>query len=100
VEGFAAMLISRGVQSVLASPWAVDDLSTAWLMRRFYEFWAEPEGTKIAALRRAQLDLLRTDASAIASGTRKLAMDDEDEPRSEALRFSHPYHWAPFVLLG
>jgi CHAT domain-containing protein/Tfp pilus assembly protein PilF len=100
VEGFAAMLISRGVQSVLASLWAVDDLSTAWLMRRFYEFWAEPEGTKIAALRRAQLDLLRTDASAIASGTRKLAMDDEDEPRSEAFRFSHPYHWAPFVLLG
>jgi CHAT domain-containing protein len=60
---------------VLASLWSVADESTADLMTRFYRYLKAGQ-SKDAALRRAQLDLLRrTDVS-------------------------HPFHWAAFTLSG
>jgi CHAT domain-containing protein len=64
-----------GARSVLASLWSVADESTADLMTRFYRYLKAGQ-SKDAALRRAQLDLLRrTDVS-------------------------HPFHWAAFTLSG
>ena len=63
-----------GAQSVLASLWSVDDYSTIQLMKRFYaELHAG--ASKAAALRTAQLQLLRSSAK-------------------------EPYYWAPFSLTG
>lgn len=62
-----------GAQSVLVSLWDVNDRSTASLMGRFYRRLRETPD-RAAALRDAML------------ATR------EEEP--------HPYHWAPFVLIG
>ena len=73
-EGFAALVQQRGVKAVLASLWPVADESTAPLMTEFYR--ARREGlSKAAALRQAQIETLKG-------------------------RHAHPYHWAPFVLLG
>ncbi len=66
-----------GARSVVASLWSVSDASTPELMRRFYTYLRAGE-TKAEALRRAQVDLLR-------SGDPRLA---------------HPYHWAAFQLYG
>lgn len=66
-----------GARSVLASLWSVSDASTPELMRRFYTYLRDGK-TKDEALRRAQVDLLR-------SGDPGLA---------------HPYHWAAFQLYG
>lgn len=74
-EGFAALVQQRGVKAVIASLWAVADESTAPLMTAFYR--ARQEGlSKAAALQAAQIALL-------GGG-----------------RHAHPYHWAPFTLLG
>jgi CHAT domain-containing protein/Tfp pilus assembly protein PilF len=74
-EGFAALVQQRGVKAVIASLWPVADESTAPLMQAFYR--ARREGrSKAAALQAAQLSLLSGGA------------------------YTHPYHWAPFVLLG
>jgi CHAT domain-containing protein/tetratricopeptide (TPR) repeat protein len=64
-----------GARSVLASLWAVNDASTAELMRRFYSHLKQGR-TKDAALRAAQIEMLRRPAS------------------------SHPYRWAAFELVG
>jgi len=78
VEGFAVLAQQKGARSVLASLWPVADRSTPLLMEKFYQTRAAAPGTyKAEALRAAQLSLMR------------------DNPN-----FSHPYYWAPFILIG
>lgn len=78
VEGFAVLAQQKGARSVLASLWPVADKSTPILMEKFYQTRANAPGTfKAEALRTAQLSLLRDNPS-----------------------FSHPYYWAPFILIG
>ncbi len=101
VVGLSRALITAGVPSVMVSLWAVNDDSTSLLMQRFYEFLATGEFTKAEALRQAQLSLLydedtetrleavRADISVETSGRR-------DVPTGSR----HPYHWAPFILIG
>jgi len=59
------------LQSLVFSLWGVHDKSTAEYMRPFYRPLSEGNA-KPAALRAAMLDL----------------------------RHSHPYQWAPFILVG
>ncbi|MBT9313483.1 CHAT domain-containing tetratricopeptide repeat protein [Leptothoe kymatousa] len=85
-------------QAVMASLWAVNDQSTSLLMQRFYEFLATGTLTKAEALQQAQLSLLYsqdvpTRLGAMRSG---IASDWAERPAGAA----HPYHWAPFILIG
>lgn len=74
--GLAGLALRSGARSTLASLWSVSDEATAELMREFYRQLAGDNMTKAQALRRAQLALLK-------------------QPR-----YSHPYFWAAFILLG
>jgi len=67
-----------GARSVLASLWGVADETTAELMKRFYSY-VKAGQTKDAALRRAQLELIRGAVGHQAS---------------------HPFYWAAFQLNG
>jgi CHAT domain-containing protein/uncharacterized protein HemY len=67
--------LSAGSEAVLASLWAVDDRSTLQLMVEFYR--RLPRDGKVGALTAAQR------AVRLGGG-----------------RYSHPYYWAPFVLVG
>jgi CHAT domain-containing protein/Tfp pilus assembly protein PilF len=79
-ESFGALVQQRGAKAVIASLWAVADASTPTFMEHFYR-GLQQGLSKAAALRAAQLALL--DSSGSAEGD-----------------YSHPYHWAPFVLMG
>ncbi|MDF0555202.1 CHAT domain-containing protein [Kamptonema sp. UHCC 0994] len=74
--GLAGVAVRAGARSTMASLWYVSDEATALLMTKFYEELAKKEVTKAEALRRAQQAVL------------------QDK------RFSHPYFWAAFVLVG
>lgn len=74
IWGFTRTFLSAGARSLIVSLWPVEDRSTAELMSRFYENWRRDPTAN--SLRAAQLELLR------------------DE------RTSHPFYWAPFVLVG
>lgn len=63
-----------GASSVILSMWQVNDDSTAKLFIEMYRNL--PDGSKADALRKAKLELLMN------QGT------------------SHPYYWAPFILVG
>ncbi|HRI13352.1 MAG TPA: CHAT domain-containing protein [Verrucomicrobiota bacterium] len=87
LRGLSWALFVAGCPSTLATQWAVADESTADLMIEFYRQLQprlsannRPTAgtliTKAEALRRAQLTLLKSE------------------------RWSHPFHWAPFVLTG
>jgi len=74
--GFAWAIFVAGCPSSLLTQWQVTDKSTAELMAAFYRNWRSQKITKAEALQRAQLSLLRSN------------------------QWSHPFFWAPFVLVG
>lgn len=77
VGGFATLVQNLGAKGVVATLWPVADESTGMFMRDMYRFrQGSPPGTKADALRKTQLKFLN-DA-----------------------RLSHPFFWAPFVLMG
>ncbi len=73
--GLTRAFLDAGSRSVLASLWQVNDRSTLELMQGFYRRLTQ--SGKAAALAEAQRAMRR------AGG-----------------RYSHPYFWAPFVLVG
>lgn len=107
VEGFAVLAQNKGAQTVLATLWKVDDMTTPEVMRAFYLARAGGK-SKAAALREAQQGLLsgklkpavlsstgaRSGGAGPAIGATKSFNADAKSP------FSHPYYWAPFILLG
>ena len=98
VEGFGVLAQRQGAKAVMASLWPVADASTRLLMQEFYKLRGEGQGmTKAEALRRAQVELLRGADAQTASGERRgLSVTGN----ATAARFSHPYFWAPFILIG
>lgn len=87
----------------MATLWPVFDLSTAYLMVRFYSL-REIEGTtKADSLRQAQLEILEADSE---EPTEKInfsaiglaEVGEGTVPDQDLLR--HPYFWAPFILMA
>jgi CHAT domain-containing protein/tetratricopeptide (TPR) repeat protein len=75
VVGLTWALFAAGAPTQVVSQWAVKDASTAELMKQFYARLKQGQA-KGAALRGAAL-ALRQDR-----------------------QYSHPYYWAPFILMG
>jgi tetratricopeptide (TPR) repeat protein len=71
--GLVRGLLYAGTQAVLATLWDVNDESTSIFMKSFYEELFKTTN-KAAALQQAM--------------------------RALRQRYPHPYHWAPFVLVG
>lgn len=107
IEGLAAAVQSKGAQSVLATLWPVEDNSTAHLMGVFYRLRSgalSASHNTAQSLRRAQLSLIRdVSEEGDANLTRGVVTPTgplQSPMRTEALPYRHPYHWAPFVLMG
>jgi CHAT domain-containing protein/uncharacterized protein HemY len=76
IHSLARAFLYAGANSVLVSLWDVSDKSTAALMKTTYGNMSENHSDKAAALRNAKLKMIEESA------------------------YSHPYYWAPFVLIG
>lgn len=75
--GLGRAFLAAGARSLVMSIWSVEDASTSFLMQTFYQHLLQGE-SKVEALRLAQQAMLR---------------------HAEA-RYSHPYFWAAFRLVG
>jgi CHAT domain-containing protein len=73
--GIAGIAAQAGARNTLATLWLVDDESTAQLIGEFYKNLKNGL-TKAEALRQAQLSLISSN------------------------KYSHPYYWAGFILVG
>jgi CHAT domain-containing protein len=108
VDGLARLAEERGAAAVLATLWAISDVSTPVFMRRFYALREEllPAGhrrTKAEALEEAQRQMARGELT--AESPQAVSIEERGavpvEHRLGALPgWTHPYYWAPFVLLG
>jgi CHAT domain-containing protein len=76
ILGLSRAFLYAGARSVVVSLWNVSDISTAQLMKTFYQHLVD-KTSNAAALRQAKLKMAR-------GGT---------ETR-------HPYYWAPFIVVG
>lgn len=78
VIGLSRALVYAGAQNVIVSFWSVADESTALLMRDFYDLYLKQTEMETfgQSLRLAKLKMISSD------------------------KFSAPYYWAPFILIG
>ena len=92
----------KDAEAVLATLWDVSDESTSKLMSDFYSRWMEhPAEGKAEALRQAQMALLHGPAVPAGNRTgRGVETVEGSGPTPQALGYSHPFYWAPFVLIG
>ncbi|MFB2876741.1 CHAT domain-containing protein [Floridanema aerugineum] len=107
ISGISAYFLEGGAKAAIASLWLVNDASTSLLMENFYNQLshntAESPITKAAALRNAQLTLLRGNNQSSTIKENRATVSFEIKPATPVNRssqFSHPYYWAPFVLIG
>jgi CHAT domain-containing protein len=92
----------KDAEAVLATMWDVNDSSTSRLMSDFYARWVKhPADGKAEALRQAQLALLHGQAATPnGTGERGFQTRQESMPAAHESGYSHPFYWAPFVLIG
>ncbi len=76
ILGLAGVAVRSGARSTLATLWAVKDESTAKFMVEFYKQLNKPGISKAEALRQTQITFLRDET------------------------LTHPFYWAPFILVG
>jgi CHAT domain-containing protein len=110
VQSLGIVVQRRGASAVLASLWPVADLSTSILMREFYRFCYVDGNDKAESLRKAQIAVMRDETAEpaplrgtalSASGTSSSsAASGTEAPRWDGKGYSHPYYWAPFVVMG
>jgi CHAT domain-containing protein len=105
--GLTRAFIYAGTPSVVASLWNVEDSSTAQLMASFYKNLKTM--TKVEALRQAQLNLIRGNVNSDLlarrgiGGVGKLGEVPAAKSLSQdsvSVSTSHPFFWAPFILVG
>lgn len=76
VNGLSRSFLGAGAASVLVSLWNVSDRSTSDFMTSFYREMETAKLSKAAALKAAR---------------RKMILGQ---------KYSHPYYWSPFILIG
>ncbi len=76
ILGLGYMVQNAGAMAAIATLWEVSDSGTQTLMIPFYQLLADSDITKAEALREAQISLIQSSDR------------------------SHPYYWAPFLLIG
>jgi CHAT domain-containing protein len=73
--GLTRSLIYAGAASIIVSLWSVDAVSTQKLMLEFYKLLKDGKD-KATALQQSQIKIMAKE------------------------EYSHPYYWAPFILVG
>jgi CHAT domain-containing protein len=100
VDGLGMIAQKQGAKAVIATLWEVADESTGQLMAEFYRLRQTGSGMpKGEALRQAQLALLKGASVESAEGARR-GVQVHGAREKQVAGFSHPYYWAPFILIG
>ncbi|HEY9600014.1 MAG TPA: CHAT domain-containing protein, partial [Allocoleopsis sp.] len=102
ILGLGYQMQQAGARAAIASLWSVSDGGTQALMDSFYTALENSNTTKAEALRQAQIALITGDYTAL-EGQRGIGLQQrirKNLSRQVANRLSHPYYWAPFILIG
>ena len=109
VVGLSRSLLAAGVPRLVVSLWAVNDLSTAFLMTRFYRNLLRMNQVA-ESLREAQCWLRHATKEILIQAIQNLPLNTEQKRtfkmrflrllKSGKIPFHSPYYWAAFHLIG
>jgi hypothetical protein len=91
--------LTRGDRRSIASLWEVSDDGTNSLMNLFYEQLQQDKRSSTEALAQAQRAMIQ-EAKMINRSDRRRSLKVVQSPDKRQPPFSHPYYWAPFILIG
>jgi CHAT domain-containing protein len=105
ISGISNAFLNKGVKAIAASLWQVSDGSTSLLMQQFYKNLATNTMSKAAALQTVQQALIEGKLTAKDAPMRGASLipilpPELQRTRNAPANFSHPYYWAPFILIG
>jgi CHAT domain-containing protein/tetratricopeptide (TPR) repeat protein len=104
IMGLGYRFEQAGARATIASLWTVNDASTSVLMQQFYANLTTAKTTKSEALRQAQLSLLNTKTQPKTKADRNVVhpLTPNQPTRNDRIApgYTHPYYWAPFILIG
>ncbi len=102
MSGISFYFLTNGAKAVIASLWLVNDASTSQLMQPFYQNLSTGKMTKSQALREAQIAMIQGKNQ--SSDTKRSSVNympgRSINSESISRNLSHPYYWAPFILIG
>ncbi|HEY9639765.1 MAG TPA: CHAT domain-containing protein [Coleofasciculaceae cyanobacterium] len=101
ILGFGYQMQRAGARAAIASLWQVSDGGTQVLMNAFYTA-LEHGMTKAQALQQAQIALITHNLSGVGDsrGWVEVVSTRTGLPAQVSNHLSHPYYWAPFILIG
>nr|MDZ8213018.1 tetratricopeptide repeat protein [Nostoc sp. ChiSLP03a] len=100
MSGMSFYFLTNGAKAVIASLWLVNDASTSQLMQQFYQNLSTGQMTKTEALRQAQLTMLKSNSQGSDSNRSSVNYKLGQGEQFISRNLSHPYYWAPFILIG
>lgn len=90
-------------KAVMASLWLVNDASTSQLMQQFYKNLSTGNTTKAEALQQVQVAMITGKNQSGSPNNRSSVQYTPGQSRTNesiSRNLSHPYYWAPFILIG
>lgn len=97
-EGLGTLMQRKGANAVLATLWSVADKSTAEFMTHFYRLSKLKDISKSEAIHQTQLMFIKGKSNNKISDVRGVVKLPQAETSNS--QYSHPYYWAPFILMG
>ncbi|KAB2907661.1 MAG: CHAT domain-containing protein [Ignavibacteriaceae bacterium] len=79
LTGLTRALLYAGSANVLGTLWSVSDQSTGYMMEKFYHAYRDEKKSILQSMREAQLAVMNYPINS---------------------DWSHPFYWAPFILIG
>lgn len=98
VMGLQRSFLAAGASSVMVSLWNIFDRSTPIFMNLFYENLLEIEDDKLSFIDKAMMYANLYSSDIVDFKT--LALQQTKKQMIEHPYYSHPVHWAPFILTG
>jgi CHAT domain-containing protein/Flp pilus assembly protein TadD len=99
IIGLGYQLQVAQARASIASLWEVSDDGTNSLMNLFYEQLQQGKRSSTEALAEAQRAMIQQ-AKTVGRSDRRGSIKVVQSPDKRQPPFSHPYYWAPFILIG
>jgi CHAT domain-containing protein/Tfp pilus assembly protein PilF len=100
ILGFGYQLQRAKVRASIASLWTVSDGGTQELMAAFYTALKTGQISHAEALRQAQVAMITGNKTGLGKPRGLITVKLRPGIAAPANKLSHPYYWAPFIMIG